>query len=369
MTIIAPFIVYITIYIFVIAFLAFLAGHMFTKTVIKCPEDQNNSVARIYKSIGWMLITLCGLHFIYMPAYLLYLTYDMNYWFTLLFPINFILLMPCASHMFNALLQRKINNLHFDLFQLPNIILTALFALTGNNHVILIMLAYTTVLFVAYIIYYIKQYRHYTKVLESEYSNLEHRELKWIWAIMVSFVLQMALFTVCELSRSLFMSFFYMLFTVANAMFMVLYTRNILPVAHIDEDVMEDKVPVAETKQSNEKEKMVRDTELQMIEEQLKTHFEDQRLYTNPNLTRDMLCQTIGYNRNVLARYFRVKGVNYYKFVNGYRIRYACQLIDEGGTTISLLDIAKKCGYSTYRTFNSAFQEEVGVLPSEYKKR
>lgn len=362
---------YIVLYIFIIAYLAFLAGHLFTKKIgANTTENGGNNIERIHRSIGRLLIALAGLYFIYIPVYILLPHSDKTYWYCLLFPVNYIVMMPFASHMFNALLQRHINNWYFDIFQVPNIILTILFVLTEDTLYLYISVAYIILLFIAYIIYYGRQYRRYNHVLKSEYSNTENRDLKWSWPIMISFVLQMTIFGISELSALNILYAVYLIFTVANATFMVFYTHNLLPVAHINDadNLIPSQGRSVGAYASAPGEDRSRDTEMRAIDLQLEKLFVEQQLYTNPNLTRDMLCQSIGYNRNILARYFREKGVNYYKFVNNYRINYACQLMEHAAPHTCLQDIAKQCGYSTYRTFNTAFQEEKGILPSEYKK-
>lgn len=56
------------------------------------------------------------------------------------------------------------------------------------------------------------------------------------------------------------------------------------------------------------------------------------------------------------------------RYINGYRVRYAAELIrTEGG--VNLLDTAFRAGFSSKAAFNHAFKEETGLSPSQYRKR
>ncbi len=49
------------------------------------------------------------------------------------------------------------------------------------------------------------------------------------------------------------------------------------------------------------------------------------------------------------------------------RINHACLLIDMYKKTLSLSEIAEKCGYTDYIYFSRRFKELVGVSPLKYQ--
>jgi len=77
--------------------------------------------------------------------------------------------------------------------------------------------------------------------------------------------------------------------------------------------------------------------------------------------------QAVGYTVEAMTRRFREQyGMPPRRFVNGLRIRRACQLI-EGGA-FSLKDVARRCGFSSGNYFGRVFRALVGLSPGEYQK-
>ncbi len=85
------------------------------------------------------------------------------------------------------------------------------------------------------------------------------------------------------------------------------------------------------------------------------------------NITMKSAAKEIGYDENYLSRYFhQMVGMNFRRFVNQYRIEYACNLIEEDSMRLS--DIALECGFQNIRSFNRAFMDTLGDTPSAYAR-
>ncbi len=61
-------------------------------------------------------------------------------------------------------------------------------------------------------------------------------------------------------------------------------------------------------------------------------------------------------------------GVNFFDFVNGWRIREACRRLTTDPAT-SVLTIAEDVGFNSKSTFNAAFRKHAGMTPSEWRQR
>jgi AraC-like DNA-binding protein len=59
-------------------------------------------------------------------------------------------------------------------------------------------------------------------------------------------------------------------------------------------------------------------------------------------------------------------GKNFNAFINGYRIRYACNLF-KSDPKMSTLSAAFASGFNSYSAFFTAFKKEIGLSPREYK--
>jgi len=104
----------------------------------------------------------------------------------------------------------------------------------------------------------------------------------------------------------------------------------------------------------------------------LKSLLEVERIYREPGLSlkdladrlrlpeyrlRKIIHEQLGYN-------------NYNAFLNGYRLREACQqLRDPAMRRIPILTIALSVGYQSVNTFNRGFRELLGVTPSVYRSQ
>lgn len=58
--------------------------------------------------------------------------------------------------------------------------------------------------------------------------------------------------------------------------------------------------------------------------------------------------------------------ISFNDYVNSLRVNHACRFLREDGHSIT--EICSLVGFSTLRTFNRAFQKQMGQTPSEYKK-
>jgi AraC-like DNA-binding protein len=60
-------------------------------------------------------------------------------------------------------------------------------------------------------------------------------------------------------------------------------------------------------------------------------------------------------------------GVNFFQFINTYRVNEAKQLMLSGKNNhLNILGIAYNAGFNSKTTFNTAFKKETGLSPSQY---
>ncbi|MEX0618611.1 MAG: helix-turn-helix transcriptional regulator, partial [Pseudohongiellaceae bacterium] len=92
------------------------------------------------------------------------------------------------------------------------------------------------------------------------------------------------------------------------------------------------------------------------------------QLYKEPGLTISGLAEHVGVleykARNVINKSMRYKNFN--QFLNHYRIKEACRLIQS--TKLPVSRIAMDVGYSSLSAFNRAFRERMDTTPSDYRK-
>ncbi len=89
-------------------------------------------------------------------------------------------------------------------------------------------------------------------------------------------------------------------------------------------------------------------------------------LHLDPNLTLSRLARRLHLPEKRLSLAVnRVTGANVSRYINSWRIRHACNRIEEGaGVTEAMLD----SGFNTKSNFNREFLRETGVPPSQWRR-
>ena len=93
----------------------------------------------------------------------------------------------------------------------------------------------------------------------------------------------------------------------------------------------------------------------------------DQPLYLEADLTLARLARRLGVPaKSLSAAINRATGDNVSRLVNGFRIRHACTLLDDG---LSVTETIYAAGFNTKSNFNREFQRVTGTTPSAWATR
>ncbi|MEM8930652.1 MAG: helix-turn-helix domain-containing protein [Acidobacteriota bacterium] len=93
------------------------------------------------------------------------------------------------------------------------------------------------------------------------------------------------------------------------------------------------------------------------------------RPYLQNDLSLPELAGQLDVNPRLLSKVINTRGgVNFYDFVNRYRVEALQGHLDRGDRR-TLLDLAHACGFGSKATFNHAFKKQTGSTPSEYRRR
>lgn len=102
----------------------------------------------------------------------------------------------------------------------------------------------------------------------------------------------------------------------------------------------------------------------------IKSQIEKKELFTNPKLNLRTLALELGVKEKELSRLINECGkINFYQFVNEYRIEKFKQLIQSSKfDQFTLLGLATEAGFSSKSTFYAAFKRFEGMSPKQYEK-
>jgi AraC-like DNA-binding protein len=105
--------------------------------------------------------------------------------------------------------------------------------------------------------------------------------------------------------------------------------------------------------------------------EKIDSLMRSQETYLNPDLTLDMLAEQLAMPAKDLSMIInRHYQINFYEFVNGYRIEAAQRCLQNSAyKDKTITDIYLEVGFNSKSVFNTFFKKLVGKTPSEYRQQ
>ncbi|MDR1201041.1 MAG: helix-turn-helix domain-containing protein [Tannerellaceae bacterium] len=91
------------------------------------------------------------------------------------------------------------------------------------------------------------------------------------------------------------------------------------------------------------------------------------KAYRDPALTRDLLVERLGTNKNIFIDAFQYCfNIPFPEFINNLRLKDTITLLEE--SDLSMDEISQKAGFGSLRTFQRQFQNKYNMTPKEYRK-
>ncbi len=91
--------------------------------------------------------------------------------------------------------------------------------------------------------------------------------------------------------------------------------------------------------------------------------------YLQDDLSLAELADQLGINPRLLSKVINTQArMNFYDFVNCYRIEEFKRRVAGPDAANNLLDLAYACGFGSKTTFNHVFKKQAGMTPSRYRK-
>ena len=97
---------------------------------------------------------------------------------------------------------------------------------------------------------------------------------------------------------------------------------------------------------------------------------ESDKLYLNNSLTLDMLSEHLNLSRHhtsqLINEHFQV---NFFEFVNNYRIDEAIKLLQDKKNKLNINEIIYAAGFNNRTSFYNAFRKKTGISPKSYRSQ
>lgn len=105
-----------------------------------------------------------------------------------------------------------------------------------------------------------------------------------------------------------------------------------------------------------------------ILEARIAELMETERVYLDEDLSLGSLAGMAGVNQVRLSEFINAtRGLNFNHFINEYRVREACNLL-ENEPDRSILSIAFASGFNSKASFNRAFAKTMGISPREFRQ-
>ena len=244
---------------------------------------------------------------------------------------------------------------------------------------------------VIYLVLSIRQYRNHLLFIEDHYSYTEQIDTAWTRSFMISFLF---FFIINNL--------LYVIGFRQNHLAGILYTGSMLGITlfagvrgmnqkeiSVSGDTEEEKLfpfslGTGESMNSELPEEKgegishavkyqgssLTDEQKQFLAERLESLMQNEKVFTQSNLTIDHLAQRLETNSKYISQIINeFYHQNYFHYINSYRINEAKTLLSSPATgKYSILGISGMAGFASKSTFNTAFKKFTGMTPSEFKE-
>ncbi len=312
----------------------------------------------------------------------------------------FLFVLPFLFFYLLTTINKKIENWHYLLF-IPGIVHNVLLHSDGlflTENTVTNYEASIYFLEIALMVYAFRILQNHKKELANFYSDLDNKSFTWLKSIfglnilihflsISTFIFDLSYIAIVEysidisaLGLTVFMIFWisYNGFSQSEIFQQQLFltTENNISVkisnlAVTQTIILEKEIQkhVQIGKLRDKKEPIISEIDLQRFNE-IKEKIKEQELFTNPKLDLRGLSEALDLKEKELSRLINECGkVNFYQFINEFRIQKFKQLIQSSKAhQFTLLGLATEAGFSSKSTFYTAFKKLEGMTPKQYEK-
>ena len=312
----------------------------------------------------------------------------------------FLFVLPFLFFYLLTTINKKIENWHYLLF-IPGIVHNVLLHSDGlflTENTVTNYEATIYFLEIALMVYAFRILQNHKKKLTDFYSDLNNKSLTWLKSIFAlnilihflsisTFIFDLSHVEIVEYSIdiSVLGLTVFMIFWISYNGFsqpeifkqrLFLVTENNVSIgaanlAVTQTIILEKEIqkPVEISKLRDKKEPIISEIDLQRFNE-IKEKIKEQELFTNPKLDLRGLSEALDLKEKELSRLINECGkVNFYQFINEYRIEKFKQLVKSSNAHhFTLLGLATEAGFSSKSTFYIAFKKLEGMTPKQYEK-
>lgn len=176
------------------------------------------------------------------------------------------------------------------------------------------------------------------------------------WAVTIIFIIVLTSFAYEDLRTPLGMWFYYGFYS------LLIITMNILIALHYDE------YPI-ETEQGEvvEDVKVYVDHQFGAMAHSMRHMVKEGKLFLDPHFSTEQMIEKLGTNRTYFATMMTQEfGMTFSEYLSGLRFDAVKNMLKD--TSLTMVDIATRCGFSDSNYMSRKFKERYGMTPSAWRK-
>lgn len=254
----------------------------------------------------------------------------------------------------------------------PALIIVVVLSLSNYYSIIIESLELVTILVVTHIVSYIVvslfKIRRFQSMLKSNFASIENKNLSWLKSLLIMFV-TIVFITLIEAllpGRIRYESTLPQLVIYIFTLFAInmIYFRGIRYPELFNEYVVR-----SVGKKYAHSSMSANDLDLKL--EQMESFMGKEKPYLDFELSLKSLSKMVSMNPRDLSQVINEKlKVNFYEYVNNYRLKEALKLIEtDEGKDKRINEIMYASGFSSKSTFNNIFKKNTGLTPKQYRDK
>lgn len=291
----------------------------------------------------------------------LYVYFEQNaFLYGLMMLIDMSVLLTCAFYLIELLSPQHIDAKRALVHAAPYLAVVCLYAIMQSdlafNIAIGVMSVYSTIIFCS--LFHLA--RTYQKTVGNNYSDTAPANVEWLWKATALFILLLGGWIFICYFNSPISDFFYYTSILAIWGLVSYHTRR-------QDKLLNEVRMILREHRMQEKPEKQQTVDFSKDVDEL---FRIRKIHQDPHLTMTKVVTMIGTNRNYFSSYLNCSlQVNFFEFINGFRLCDAERLILDPSCNLSQEAIAQTVGFNSLSTFRRAFIKKHGVTPNQFRKQ
>lgn len=337
-----------------------MRGALLMLLILMCinlyPRRKENTILNF---LFWFLATLSTLIFFVNFGFMIDAFSGNEQFQGLRILINLCFIPMIASFLLKIIIPDSINPRRALLLLSPTITSMLIYFITYDKIFLTLSFIYTALVAVVVFIFIIFISLRYDRLLKNNFSNIDNKTVGWVRVVIYIFVVWYLFWMLKTKVDSRLLDSVYYLCQIFVWIFIYKHSIKHVMTFHTQE-LFEtpQKEPAEVSKFINKK-----------LDPNLEQYMDGERAWLNPSLTLQDLALALNTNRTYLSEYFnKTLDTTFYDYLNGYRIKYACEilLLEQN---LSNIQVSEKSGFNSLSTFQRAFEKHVGCTPAKYRKQ